>query len=100
MLFDEIARAGGAPLMWRTGHSLIKAKMAETGSPLAGEMSGHIFFADHWYGFDDALYAAVRTLGIVSRAERQNCRRSATRCRTWSTRPSCASTATTAGNSR
>ncbi len=67
VLFDEIARAGGAPLMWRTGHSLIKAKMAETGSPLAGEMSGHIFFADHWYGFDDALYAAVRTLGIVSR---------------------------------
>jgi phosphomannomutase len=68
VLFDEIARAGGTPLMWRTGHSLIKAKMAETGSPLAGEMSGHIFFADHWYGFDDALYAAVRTLGILSRA--------------------------------
>jgi phosphomannomutase len=67
VLFDEIARAGGKPLMWRTGHSLIKAKMAETGSPLAGEMSGHIFFADHWYGFDDALYAAVRTLGILAR---------------------------------
>jgi phosphomannomutase len=67
VLFDEIARAGGAPLMWRTGHSLIKAKMAETGAPLAGEMSGHIFFADHWYGFDDALYAAVRTLGILAR---------------------------------
>jgi phosphomannomutase len=67
VLFDEIARAGGMPLMWKTGHSLIKAKMAETGSPLAGEMSGHIFFADHWYGFDDALYAAVRTIGIVSR---------------------------------
>ncbi len=67
VLFDEIARAGGVPLMWRTGHSLIKAKMAETGSPLAGEMSGHIFFADHWYGFDDALYAAVRTLGILAR---------------------------------
>lgn len=67
VLFDEIARAGGKPLMWRTGHSLIKAKMAETGSPLAGEMSGHIFFADRWYGFDDALYAAVRTLGIVAR---------------------------------
>jgi phosphomannomutase len=55
--------------MWRTGHSLIKAKMAETKSPLAGEMSGHIFFADHWYGFDDALYAAVRTLGIVARMQ-------------------------------
>jgi phosphomannomutase len=69
VLFDEIARAGGVPLMWRTGHSLIKAKMAETGSPLAGEMSGHIFFADHWYGFDDALYAAVRTLGILARMD-------------------------------
>ena len=67
VLFDEIAKAGGHPLMWRTGHSLIKAKMAETGSPLAGEMSGHIFFADKWYGFDDALYAAVRLLGIVAR---------------------------------
>ena len=67
VLFDEIARAGGKPLMWKTGHSLIKAKMAETGSPLAGELSGHIFFADRWYGFDDALYAGVRTLGIVSR---------------------------------
>jgi phosphomannomutase len=67
VLFDEIGRAGGAPLMWKTGHSLIKAKMAETGSPLAGEMSGHIFFADRWYGFDDALYAAIRMLGIVAR---------------------------------
>jgi phosphomannomutase len=67
VLFDEVARAGGKPLMWRTGHSLIKAKMAETGAPLAGEMSGHIFFADKWYGFDDAEYAAVRLLGIVAR---------------------------------
>jgi phosphomannomutase len=69
VLFDEIARAGGNPLMWRTGHSLIKAKMAETGSPLAGEMSGHIFFADRWYGFDDALYAAVRLLGVLARGD-------------------------------
>jgi phosphomannomutase len=69
VLFDEIARAGGTPLMWKTGHSLIKAKMAEVGCPLAGEMSGHIFFADHWYGFDDALYAAVRLLGILARGE-------------------------------
>ncbi|HVY15210.1 MAG TPA: phosphomannomutase/phosphoglucomutase [Rhodopila sp.] len=69
VLFDEVAAAGGTPLMWKTGHSLIKAKMAETGSPLAGEMSGHIFFADRWYGFDDALYAAVRTLGIVARLD-------------------------------
>jgi phosphomannomutase len=69
VLFDEIAKAGGHPLMWKTGHSLIKSKMAETGSPLAGEMSGHIFFADRWYGFDDALYAAVRTLGILARMD-------------------------------
>ena len=69
VLFDEVARAGGDPLMWKTGHSLIKAKMAETGAPLAGEMSGHIFFADHWYGFDDALYAAVRTLGVLARMD-------------------------------
>ena len=67
VLFDEIGKAGGNPLMWKTGHSLIKAKMAETGSPLAGEMSGHIFFADRWYGFDDALYAGVRTLGVLAR---------------------------------
>ncbi len=69
VLFDEVTKAGGTPLMWRTGHSLIKAKMAEIGSPLAGEMSGHIFFADKWYGFDDALYAAVRLLGIVARMD-------------------------------
>jgi phosphomannomutase len=69
VLFDEVAKAGGTPLMWKTGHSLIKAKMAETGSPLAGEMSGHVFFADKWYGFDDALYAGVRLLGIVARMD-------------------------------
>jgi phosphomannomutase len=67
VLFDEVQEAGGTPLMWRTGHSLIKAKMAEIGSPLAGEMSGHVFFSDKWYGFDDALYAAVRLLGITAR---------------------------------
>jgi phosphomannomutase len=67
VLFDEIARAGGTPLMWKTGHSLIKSKMAETNAPLAGEMSGHIFFNDKWFGFDDALYAAIRLLGIVAR---------------------------------
>jgi phosphomannomutase len=69
VLFDEVAKAGGTPMMWKTGHSLIKSKMADTGSPLAGEMSGHIFFADRWYGFDDALYAAVRTLGILARMD-------------------------------
>lgn len=68
VLFDEIAEAGGEPLMWKTGHSLIKAKMAETGSPLAAEMSGHVFYADKWYGFDDALYAAIRLLGIAARS--------------------------------
>jgi phosphomannomutase len=66
VLFDEIARLGGKPLMWRTGHSLIKVKMAETGAPLAGEMSGHIFFADGYYGYDDALYAAIRLLNVIS----------------------------------
>jgi phosphomannomutase len=67
VLYDEIARAGGNPLMFKTGHSLIKAKMAEIKAPFAGEMSGHIFYADRWYGFDDALYVAVRLLGIVAR---------------------------------
>jgi phosphomannomutase/phosphoglucomutase len=62
-----IEEAGGRPLMWKTGHSLIKSKMRETGSPLAGEMSGHIFFKERWYGFDDGLYAAARLLEILVR---------------------------------
>jgi phosphomannomutase len=66
ILFDRIAELGGVPLMWKTGHSLIKSKMKETGAPLAGEMSGHIFFKHRWYGFDDALYAAVRLIEAVS----------------------------------
>ena len=66
VLFDGIAALGGQPLMWKTGHSLIKSKMKETGAPLAGEMSGHIFFKHRWYGFDDALYAAVRLIEAVS----------------------------------
>ena len=65
-LFDRVAELGGQPLMWKTGHSLIKSKMKETGAPLAGEMSGHIFFKHRWYGFDDALYAAVRLIEAVS----------------------------------
>ena len=69
VLFDEIARCGGNPVMAATGHSIIKSKMAELSAPLAGEMSGHIFFADRYYGFDDALYAAVRLLDIVARAD-------------------------------
>ena len=68
VLFDEIARAGGKPMMFKTGHSLIKSKLAEIGAPLAGEMSGHIFFADTFYGFDDALYCALRLLNIVANA--------------------------------
>ena len=64
-LYDRIAELGGKPLMWKTGHSHIKSKMKEIGSPLGGEMSGHIFFKHDYYGFDDALYAAVRLLGAV-----------------------------------
>ena len=66
-LYDHVAACGGKPLMWKTGHSLIKSKMKETGSPLAGEMSGHVFFADEYYGFDDALYAGVRLLAASAR---------------------------------
>jgi len=65
-LYDRIAELGGTPLMWKTGHSLIKSKMKETGAPLAGEMSGHIFFAHDYYGFDDALYSAVRLIRAVT----------------------------------
>jgi phosphomannomutase len=68
--FDRVAELGGEPLMWKTGHSLIKSKMKETGAPLAGEMSGHIFFKHRWYGFDDALYAAVRLIEAVSESGR------------------------------
>jgi len=65
-LYDELARAGGAPVMWKVGHSLIKAKMRETGALLAGEMSGHMFFAHRWLGFDDAIYAGARLLELLS----------------------------------
>jgi len=65
MLFDRVAELGGQPLMWKTGHSLVKTKMKETASPLAGEMSGHIFFAQDYYGFDDAQYAAVQLINAV-----------------------------------
>ncbi|SBV34858.1 Phosphomannomutase [uncultured Sphingopyxis sp.] len=68
-LFDRVAELGGTPLMWKTGHSLIKAKMKETASPLAGEMSGHIFFADRYYGYDDAPYAAVRLIEASTKLE-------------------------------
>jgi phosphomannomutase len=69
-LFDQVERLGGRPLMWKTGHSLIKSKMKEVSAPLAGEMSGHVFFAHDYYGFDDALYAAVRLLAASARLGR------------------------------
>ena len=64
-VYDDITKRGGKAIMWKTGHSLIKAKMKETGAQLAGEMSGHMFFVDRWFGFDDAIYAACRMLEIV-----------------------------------
>ncbi len=67
-LFQEVERLGGVPLLWHVGHSRIKAKMTETGAALAGEMSGHIFFADEYYGFDDALYAGLRLLRVLARS--------------------------------
>lgn len=70
-LFDDIAANGGIPLMWKAGHSLIKAKMKETNAALAGEMSGHIFFADRFYGFDDATYAGARVLEILSKTDKK-----------------------------
>src|SRR6476661_4026833 len=66
-LFDRVEELGGSPLMWKTGHSLIKSKMKETGAPLAGEMSGHIFFAHEYYGFDDGIYSAIRLIRAVTR---------------------------------
>jgi phosphomannomutase/phosphoglucomutase len=65
-LFSWVRSHGGEPLMWKTGHSFIKKKLQETGAPLAGEMSGHFFFKERWYGFDDALYAGARLLEILA----------------------------------
>jgi phosphomannomutase/phosphoglucomutase len=69
---ESVRHQGGQPLMWNTGHALIKAKLRETGAPLAGEMSGHMFFQERWYGFDDGLYAGARLLEIVSRWQDAN----------------------------
>ncbi len=71
LLYDEIARLGGRPIMWKTGHSLIKKKIKEEHALLAGEMSGHIFFADRWFGFDDAIYASTRLLEIAAKSEQK-----------------------------
>ncbi|MGD9638913.1 MAG: phosphoglucomutase/phosphomannomutase PgmG [Alphaproteobacteria bacterium] len=68
--FEEVKKLGGSPLMWKTGHSFIKAKMVETKAPLAGEMSGHIFFADRYYGFDDALYTAARLIKYIGNSSK------------------------------
>jgi phosphomannomutase / phosphoglucomutase len=68
VLYEEIERLGGRPVMWRTGHSLIKKKIKEENAPLAGEMSGHIFFNDRWFGFDDAIYASARLIEILARS--------------------------------
>lgn len=67
-LYDDVARRGGRPIMWKTGHSLLKSKLKEEHAALAGEMSGHMFFADRYYGFDDAIYASFRLLEIIDRA--------------------------------
>jgi len=67
VMYDEIARLGGVPVMWKTGHSLIKARMKELKAAMAGEMSGHIFFADRWFGFDDAVYSSCRVVEIAAR---------------------------------
>src|SRR4029077_6098981 len=67
-LHDSVAKAGGTPVIWKTGHSLIEEKMHETHAPIAGEMSGHMFFAEGWYGFDDALYGAALLLQIIARS--------------------------------
>lgn len=69
LLERDIERHGGRPLMWKSGHALLKAKLRETGAPLAGEFSGHFFFADRWYGFDDGIYAAARLLELLARSE-------------------------------
>jgi phosphomannomutase/phosphoglucomutase len=70
-LFDDIARHGGTPVMWKAGHSLLKAKMRETGALLGGEMSGHIFFADRYFGYDDAIYASCRVMEILAKNKKE-----------------------------
>jgi phosphomannomutase / phosphoglucomutase len=71
VLYDEIAKLGGRPIMWKTGHSLIKKKIKEEKALLAGEMSGHLFFADRWYGFDDAIYASARLVELAAKSDQK-----------------------------
>jgi phosphomannomutase/phosphoglucomutase len=71
VMYDEIERSGGRPVMWKTGHSLIKSRMKELGAAMAGEMSGHIFFADRYFGFDDAIYSSVRLVEILAKGRKQ-----------------------------
>jgi phosphomannomutase / phosphoglucomutase len=70
-LFNDIAQHGGTPIMWKAGHSLLKAKMRETGALLGGEMSGHIFFADRYFGYDDAIYASCRVMEILAKNQKE-----------------------------
>jgi phosphomannomutase/phosphoglucomutase len=85
VLYDEIARLGGKPVMWKTGHSLIKKKIKEIGALAAGEMSGHMFFADRWFGFDDAIYSSARLAELLSRSKLRISEMLADLPRTWST---------------
>ena len=94
-----IRKHGGKPTMWKTGHSLIKAKMKETGALLAGEMSGHVFFKERWYGFDDGMYAGARLLEYPERRTRHQ-RRASMRCPIRSTRRNCRSSSTKARTTR
>ena len=94
-MYDELAAAGGTREMWKVGHSLIKARMKETGAQLAGEMSGHLFFAHRWLGFDDGIYVGRAACSSCCRAARARSPSSPPSCRSRSTRPSCASTVPT-----
>jgi phosphomannomutase/phosphoglucomutase len=85
VLYDEIARLGGKPIMWKTGHSLIKKKIREEGALVAGEMSGHMFFADRWFGFDDAIYSSARLAELVSRSKMKVSEMLADLPKTWTT---------------
>ena len=99
-LYDEIARLGGRAVMWKVGHSLIKVKMKEEDAVLAGEMSGHMFFADRWFGFDDAVYAGMRLVELLTHSSARRWPSSTTRCRCCTTRPRSAWTAPTTSSSR